>query len=447
MIIAIQLLKSLTLKNPSGLFLLILVVFSAGCTSSKVKETEVGLGWANNSVNTVIFRQNAITTSGQHQFTAYYDNESYLTLAKREVGRNDWIINRTQYKGNPKDAHNAISIAVDGKGFLHVSWDHHDTDLRYAVSKSPFKLELGEEQKMTGKEESKVSYPQFYNLPGGDLIFMYRSGQSGRGSLVVNRYDLNTRRWKQLHRNLLDGENERNAYWQAAIDKTGNIHLSWVWRETWDVSTNHDIAYAISKDGGESWEKSTGDKYRLPITATTAEYAWKVPQESSLINQTSITTDEEGSPYIANYWNENGSTNYQIVYLQQGIWRKENTGFRDSSFKLGGGGTKRIPISRPEILVNSIGNSTLTYLLFRDEERGNKVSLAYKDLNSDEEWVIIDLTKNSVGQWEPNYDKELFKQNNKLHIFVQKVTQIDGEGVASEISTPVRILEINKLPK
>ncbi len=420
--------------------------FSSCSPAKKITESELGTGWANNSVNTVIFRQNALTTFDDHQFTAYYDEESILVLAKRPINTDSWEVKKTEYKGNTKDAHNAISIAVDGKGFLHVSWDHHDTRLRYAVSTTPMGLELGEEQEMTGKEESKVAYPQFYNLEAGNLLFLYRSGQSGKGILIVNLYNLKNGIWTQIHHNLIDGEDQRNAYWQSFVDHHGNIHLSWVWRETWDVSTNHDIAYAVSRDNGLTWKKTSGEKYQLPITVKTAEYAWKVPENSSLINQTSITADAKGNPYVANYWNENGSTQYQIVYLNDGVWKKEDTGFRKSSFQLGGGGTKRIPISRPEILVDSEGNSTTTYLLFRDEERGNKISLAYKDLSNKGLWKIKDLTSYSVGEWEPNFDKELFRKKKKLHIFVQKVTQVDGEGLARDPATPIRILELNNLP-
>lgn len=421
--------------------------FLTACTSAKITETEVGSGWANNSVNTVIFRQNALTTYEDYQFTAYYDEESNLVLGKRKHNSDQWDIRKTRYNGNTKDAHNSISIAVDGDGFLHVSWDHHDTKLRYAVSKTPLGLELGEEQQMTGEEEGKVSYPQFYNLSNGNLLFLYRSGQSGRGRLIANSYDLKDKNWRQIHQNLIDGQNERNAYWQSTVDQQGNIHLSWVWRETWDVSTNHDIGYAISKDKGLSWERSNGDKYELPITAQTSEYAWKIPENSSLINQTSMTTDEEGNPFIASYWNEQETTQFQIVYLENGIWKKENTGFRKTFFDLGGGGTKRIPVSRPEIFVKTKNNSNTAYLLFRDEERGNKVSLAHKNLSGNDPWVIQDLTESSVGQWEPNYDKQLLDLHNKLHVFVQKVIQIDGEGVARHSSTPVRILELKKLPE
>lgn len=435
------------MKNFAAIFAFVLVF--TGCNSTKVREVNVGMGWANNSVNTVIFRQNAITTYEDQQFTAYYDENSNVVVAKRTIGDDDWKRNITQYKGNTRDAHNDISIAIDGEGFLHLSWDHHDTKLRYAISKEPMGLDLGEEQSMTGREENRVSYPQFYNLPDGDLLFFYRSGHSGGGILVINKYDINEKKWFSLHQNLVDGEGERNAYWQASVDKQGVLHLSWVWRETWDVSTNHDLAYARSRDGGETWERSTGEKYSLPITARSAEYAWRIPQNSSLINQTSITTDGDGNPYIASYWNEKGddATQFHVVYKENGEWKKEKTDFRTSSFDLGGGGTKNIPVSRPEIVINPEENSKRIYLIFRDEERGNKISLAHKKPGDRSSWKVLDLTKYSLGQWEPNFDEQLFQKRGILHIFVQKVTQIDGEGVASEESTPVKILELKKLPQ
>ena len=97
--------------------------------------------------------------------------------------------------------------------------------------------------------------------------------------MVVNHYDNTTSQWEQLHQNLLDGEKEQNTYWQAFVDELGIIHLSWVWRETWDASTNHNIAYAKSRDGGVTCERSNGTVYNPPITAKTAEHASRIAQK------------------------------------------------------------------------------------------------------------------------------------------------------------------------
>jgi hypothetical protein len=406
----------------------------------KTSESQIGLGWSNNSVNTVIFRNSALTSFKGNQYTAYYDPEGRMVLAKRKLNSNNWEKVITPYSGNVKDAHNDISIAIDIDGYLHVSWDHHDTRLRYARSKKPFSLALGEEKAMTGEDETKVTYPEFHNLPDGKLLFCYRSGASGRGNTIMKSYDVKTQQWTSLQNNLIDGEKERSAYWQMFVGKKG-IYISWVWRESWDVSTNHDICYAFSPDGGKTWQKSTGEKYTLPITKATAEHAWEVPHNSSLINQTAMTVDDQGNPFIATYWDDNGIPQYKVVYLSKGKWNLITTNFHKKTFSLGGGGTKRIPISRPEIFVNK----SMLYLLFRDEERDNKITLGYTNLEN-KKWEIKDLSRFTVGQWEPNFDKELWKDKKQLHVFSQNVSQADGEGLAKVDPQMVEVLEVRELP-
>ncbi|MFD2033407.1 BNR repeat-containing protein [Belliella marina] len=420
----------------------LLLLIACSCQAQRLEnapitETLVGEGWANNSINTVIFRRNSLDSDGKHQFVAYYDPEGFVVLGKRELSSGAWELNKTGYRGNVNDAHNSISIALDGEGYLHVSWDHHDNELRYAKSKAPYSLELGEKESMTGLGESKVTYPEFHRLPDGNLIFMYRSGSSGRGNLLINKYDTKSKVWSQIHTNLIDGEDQRSAYWQSYIDQLGNIHLSWVWRESWDVSTNHDMAYAVSKDQGLTWEKSTGEKYSLPITESSAEYAWKIPQNSSLINQTGMTADSEGNPYIVTYWAESDVPQLQVIFLKAGKWSKVSPNHRTQTFSLGGGGTKRIPISRPQVLVDDLSG---IYIIYRDEERDSKVSMVYQNKS---DWTVRDLTGQSVGQWEPTYDISLWKSTKSLHLFVQKVEQIDGEGIAEGKSSPIQVVEIN----
>jgi hypothetical protein len=140
-----------------------------------------------------------------------------MVLAKRKSGAANWEIKRTPYKGKAVDAHNAISIMADGDGYLHVAWDHHGNPLRYAKSTHPKSLELTEIKSMTGLKEDHVTYPEFYKLPDGNLLFFYRSGSSGNGDLVMNAYDSKSEKWNQIQSNLIDGQGQRNAYWQACV--------------------------------------------------------------------------------------------------------------------------------------------------------------------------------------------------------------------------------------
>ncbi len=410
---------------------------------SAQKLIPVAEGWAGNSVNAVIFRRNSLVTHGKTQFVAFYDQEGRVVLGKRKLNSKKWELHTTQYRGNIRDAHNSISIMVDGDGYLHMSWDHHGHPLRYARSVEPLSLQMSDKMSMTGTLENNVTYPEFFLMPDGGLIFMYRDGQSGRGNLALNRYDLKTKTWTQLHGNLIDGERRRNAYWQACVDSQGVIHLSWVWRSTWDVSTNHDMAYARSMDGGVTWQKSNGEMYDMPIRAANSEYAWRVPQNSELINQTSMTTDRDGNPYIATYWRDQDSQvpQFRIIHLLDGKWNAMDLAFRNTPFSLSGGGTKSIPISRPQILVEGKGKRAVVRLVFRDEERGSRVSVATCRNLSKPSWKVEDLTNFSVGAWEPSFDTELWRKRRRMHLFVQSVIQIDGEGVAQTDPEMVYVLE------
>jgi hypothetical protein len=389
--------------------------------------------WSNNSVNTVVFRKNSLTTYKDTQFAAFYNNNKYVVLAKRKLGTSHWQIQQTPYRGNTNDAHNCISIMADGAGYLHLAWDHHNNPLHYCKSIAPGSLQMGEPVKMTGIDEQSVSYPEFYKTANGDLLFLYRNGGSGRGNMVINRYNTLTKKWVQLNNNLIDGEGKRNAYWQACVDSKDIIHISWVWRESPDVSSNHDMCYARSLDGGITWEKSTGAKYQLPINAASAEYICFIPQKSELINQTSMYADENSNVFIGTYWRalKDSVPQYHLIYNLGLQWKVLNTGFRTTAFSLNGTGTKKIPIARPQIISWKHKHKQNVAFIYRDAERKDYVSIATSNDIENNKWVMKDLWKEDMGSWEPTYDTELWKTRKTLDLFVLKSTQIDGEGKAN----------------
>jgi len=428
-----------------GACLLVAACLLGGCAAqSPVTFSEVGQGWAGNSVNVAVFRKNALVSDGVFQYIAYYDADGRVVLGKRRLGSDAWEVRRTAYRGSLKDAHNAISIMVDGAGVLHMAWDHHNNGLHYARGVAPGSLELAEAA-MVGRDEKSVSYPEFFRLPDGGLLFLYRDGGSGRGNLVLNKYD-GAGGWRRVADNLISGEGQRNAYWQACVDAQGAIHVSWVWRETPDVASNHDMAYARSRDGGASWEDADGKPYALPITAASAGYAARIPQNSELINQTSMAADGAGHPYIASYWRDPASKvpQYRVLHHTGMEWRRLDLDFRHTPFSLSGMGTKAIPVARPQILVDQTGADPGGLLVFRDAERGERVSVARIPTFASfagPHWQVADLDSAAVGAWEPTYDSELWRRQGVLHLFVQPVRQVDGEGVASVPPSTVRVLQ------
>jgi hypothetical protein len=421
----------------------VLLFSGATIAQTDVRISTAGRGWAANSVNTVIFRHNSLTSYKNTQYIAYYDSAQRLVIGKRAIGSTKWKLQTTPYSGKATDAHNTISIITDGEGYLHVSWDHHNNELRYARSVKPGSLQLTDKLPMTGKKESKVTYPEFYRKPDGNLLFLYRDGGSGNGNLMLNHYDTKIKQWTQLQDGWINGENQRSPYWQMTIDKTGTIHISWVWRESPDVASNHDMCYARSKDGGHTWEKSTGEKYTLPVTAATAEYACRIPQNSELINSTSMSTDDAGRPFIATYWRDTATNvpQYRMIYNDGQRWIAQRVSQRTTPFSLSGSGTKRIPMSRPQIVVRNKKGAVQAILIYRDIERSEKVTLAICNDINQQRWELKDLTATSVGLWEPSYDKEIWKNKQELHLFVERVEQGDGETTRAIAPQEVQVIE------
>ena len=423
----------------------VILLALVGC--SEVTDTPrivpVGIGWSKNSINAVIFRRNAVVSHEDVQYVAYYDPDSSVVLAKRKLGSTNWETSKTQYKGKVIDAHNSISIMIDGDGYLHMSWDHHNDSLRYCRSVAPGSLELTEKLQMTGMKEHRVTYPEFYRLSDGNLLFLYRDGASGRGNLMMNHYDVKTRQWTQRQDAFIDGEGERNAYWQMCTDAKGAIHISWVWRETGDVATNHDMGYAKSIDEGRTWQKSNGEVYDLPITQNNTEYAERIPQKSELANTTSMCADSDGRPYIATFWRREGTDvpQYQLIYHDGVKWQNQQISNRTMPFTLSGRGEKKIPIGRCQILANSDGPTDKVYILFRDKERQDRVSVAICDDLQKKKWHYKDITDFEVGMWEPSYDTELWENSKTLHVYVQKVGQGDGGALEDVPPQEVSILE------
>jgi len=418
-------------------FIIVSIIVLSGIHTAALSETADNVvitplpnepaAWANNSVNAVIFRKDPIASHGDTQYIAYYDETGEVILGRRTLGTANWDIRRTGYTGNTKDAHNAICIAVDGAGYLHMAWDHHGHDLNYVRSMAPGSLDLTERLSMTGKDEERVTYPEFFNLPDGDLLFLYRVGSSGNGRTMLNRYDVEKGAWNIVKHPLIDGEGLRNAYTnQIAVDSNGGWHISWCWRETGGVQTNHDICYAVTRDGGRTWQTSGGKTYDLPITEATAECIVPIPQNSELINHTSMTVTPDGRPVIATYWRPEGTTvpQFHAVWRDGGSWKVTQIGRRTTPFSLSGAGTKRIPISRPKVFADKNGR---VIVIFRDEERGFRVSAAVTDRLDGGDWRIMDLSDTDVGLWEPSYDTALWAREGIIHLYVHKVGQGDGE--------------------
>lgn len=398
-----------------------------------------GNAYAGSSVNVVANICHSLFTHGETQYAAYYDADGFMVIAKRALDSSKWETQPTAHRGNVSDAHNSISLAVDGAGFLHVAWDHHVSPLHYARSIAPGSLTLTAPTTMTGKREDQVTYPQFFPLPDGDLLFLYRDGGSGRGRLALNRYSVAAQQWSAVQPNLIDGEGQRSPYWGLGVDATGTLHLAWIWRDSPDVSSNHDLAYARSRDGGVTWTKSDGTACPLPFTSGNCEYATRIPTAHNLMNSPAVVADEEGRPFITTYWSDTpeAAPQFHVVFHDGGAWNVRAISHPLTPFTLAGTATKRPPISRGVLLVASSQGKTAAHLVYRDDSRGGHVvAVSTADLLTNRNWTVKDLTSDSVGSWEPAFDPMQWRHRQTFAALVENVRQLDGNDRSPAVLAP-----------
>jgi hypothetical protein len=433
----------------------------------------IGLGYSAADTNTMPFASSSVITDGGYQFVAYYNTSQRVAIARRQLGTTSWSITNTGFTANDiTDDHDMISMGIDGNGIMHMSWGMHNNTLKYTTStasvlnNNTISFNISEASTMplstVGGGQSEITYPQFYNVPGsGDLLFWYRTGGvgggSGNGNLNLNRYSAATGTWSQVQGPVLDGMTYSvNAYPNTmVINNQGNYEISWTWRATGDYQSNSNIGYAQSTDGVH-WTSVTGAAINSgtgPIGLNSPNQTIvSIPQGSSLMNQTSMTNDQNGHPMIATYWAPGGNTNsnaarqYILTYFDGTQWQTSQITNRPTEPKItDNDATKIREMGRP-IVLSDQDNRTLVIVRYNEDraigakdifgttERNNIVVYYSTD---NQHWSSLDLTPGTdMGTYEPNYDPTQWSQNGILDLFYQQVP--------SGTNTEVSLLEWNE---
>lgn len=417
----------------------------------------LGEGWASNTVNTVIFRHHGVLTWGEFQYTAFYFNETKLRVVQRNLASN--LIKTHDIAGqyNLRDAHNSISLGVDRNGYIHISYDHHATKLRYRRSEQPHAIgSWTDELSMTGVNEDRVTYPTFV-LPraGHPLTLLYRDGGHNKGSARLKTYSESTLSWTDHPSPILSGAEQKpwtsNAYWNhPAIGSDGSLHLSFVWRTDTigeqKLVNNLNIGYAWSPDNGLNWFTSLGHPCKLPITQVNAETVWAVSPGSNLINQTSMALDRHNRAHIVFYSNDtNGVPQYQHIWFDGKSWRRRFVSSRATSFTLQGDGTLQIPISRPEIVIDSHDN---VYVIYRGDITQDCMSItqlnshgANMEGSANSNLPSATLWKDPLGFAEPVVDRSRWERDRILTMLLQHNHQPDRDLTHQPHRAPVWLVD------
>jgi len=438
-------------------------------------------GRANTHINSVAFKNQALTTVAGYQFTSYYDLTGKLVIARRNLvsSPTEWSLLRTQFSPvNINDAHDTSVIAVDGDGYLHVAWGVHGNPLYYTRSTTPLINDLpmhvfGETQGNSGDlnaiplQGANVTYPELYNVPGsGDLLLAYRTGSSGDGEYQLARWNNTADAWTSVRTavNALDSASQQpwidndysgdslpdvNAYLNGlTYDAAGRLHVTWTWRtggdsltQFKDYQSNHNIMYAYSDNNGVDWYRQDGARYERngahDIDENNAQPVVALPEGSSLINQTSSAVGPDGTYYMATNYAPQAQQGYHVRQVMLVEYDGQQWSTHQVSNRQIENGGNRVPegdlsdfnLRRPLVAVDEHNR---VFLVYSDHQRGGVVTVAYSESLARDDWVTIDLTTDDMVRWDPKYDLNRWKNEGVLSLYYQP-TFLDGT-TASQVS-------------
>lgn len=313
-----------------------------------VQVMEIDKVWAGHPVGF------SLLTSQNRQYIAYYNADRNMVVGQRDLSEPKFALtilpptSRETAGGTSTvlgwDSHNSVTLGIDPDGYIHLAGNMHVHPLTYFRSVRPRDIStLRQETAMTGSNEQRCTYPVFMNTREGALVFHYRDGASGNGNEIYNLFNSKTLKWQRLlDTPLTDGQGLMNAYQtQPTLLSDNWYHVYWVWRDTPDCSTNHDLSYIKSPDL-KNWYNAFGEPVKLPVTLENKSVIVDpIPVRGGIINlAASLCLDNEGKPVMAYHkYDADGNLQFFTARISGKKWDiRQLTGWK-YRWEFSGGGS------------------------------------------------------------------------------------------------------------
>lgn len=290
---------------------------------------EIDKVWAGHPVGFCLY------THEERQYVAYYNANRNMVVGQRDLADQQFILtempvtSRKTHRGTSTvlgwDSHNSITMAVDKAGYIHLTGNMHVHPLTYFRSTQPHDIStLQQVWQMVGTEEDRATYPHFMKDQKGRLIFHYRDGGSGDGNEIYNVYSTTSQTWSRLlDVPLTDGQGLMNAYQsQPHLMQDEWYHMYWVWRDTPDCATNHDLSYMKSPDLIH-WYDVRGEQIELPATLNQPSLIVDpIPPGGGIINLAArMVLDPKNKPvFVYHKYDEEGNIQLYLARYHDGRW-------------------------------------------------------------------------------------------------------------------------------
>ncbi|KAI0065217.1 hypothetical protein BV25DRAFT_1880942 [Artomyces pyxidatus] len=314
-----------------------------------------------NRLNGESFQQDALVTFEGHQYAVFWVDDAlnssvrHLSMSRRHLTSehspsfNNWqTFTFMDYNQTEDDGHDIISLGIaPSDGTVHISFDHHDNQLKYRVSTVGAALHpmnttwsadlfgeiLDHLPGLEGLNETtyfgSVTYPRFLSGPiqsknVAKFLFEIRTGRSGLGDDWLYEYVAGAG-WLSIG-DYLEGVNN-NAYINGLdFDSKENLIATWTYRDYvndtgQDVAVqagpngpenNHDMDFSSSPDVGRTWVNNWGQTIariaeNSPIVPASAGITiFSIPKYGGILNQEAQIVDDAGRVHVLNRENTTG---------------------------------------------------------------------------------------------------------------------------------------------
>jgi len=324
------------------------VIDETGKTETIEEVMEIDLVWAGQPTGFCLM------SHGERQYLAYYNADRNMIVGQRDLDEDNFSLHilpptKRESAGGTStvlgwDSHNYVTIGIDKEGFIHLSGNMHVHPLTYFRSKKPNDIStLAQVWKMVGSEETRCTYPKFLYTREGELIYTYRDGGSGNGNQIYNIYETGSETWSRLlDTPLTDGQGLMNAYISSPTLRSDNwYHTYWVWRDTPDCQTNHDLSYMKSPDL-KQWYNAFGDSVELPaIYPKSPVVVDPIPVKGGIINLAArFILDAKNNPVFAYHkYDSAGNLQFYTAQILNQNWVYKQVTDWDYRWEFKGGGS------------------------------------------------------------------------------------------------------------
>jgi hypothetical protein len=317
-----------------------------------------------------------LLTHENRQYIAYYNAERSMVVGQRDLDEDEFSLHvmprtsRDTHGGTSTvlgwDSHNSVTLGIDKEGFIHLSGNMHVHPITYFRSSKPNDIStLQQHMTMVGPNEQRCTYPHFMNTKEGELLFHYRDGGSGNGNEIYNIYSCESKTWsRMLDVPLTDGQGLMNAYQtQPNVLEDGWYHVYWVWRDTPDCSTNHDLSYIKSPDL-KNWYNAHGKAIQLPATLDkTSVIVDPIPVKGGIINLAAkLCLDEKYRPqFVYHKYDDAGNLQFYSAKLKGKKWLIKQITDWDYRWEFSGNGSINSEVRIKDFVKRDDGNYEVNY--------------------------------------------------------------------------------------